>query len=64
MSSISLKNCELAQINLLCTFYVFLKTHALAVQFSMIDSLVPVLVDSLYIIPHFFPFVKGFFKSF
>ena len=64
MSSISLKNCELAQIILLCTFYVFLKTHALAVQFSMIDSLVPVLADSLYIIPHSFSFVKGFFESF
>ena len=63
MSSISLKNCELAQ-KFALYFYVFLKTHALAVQFSMIDSLVLVLADSLYIIPHVLPFVKGFFKSF
>ena len=61
MSSISLKNCELAQIICFVLLYVF--TYALAVQFSMIDCL-SVFVDSLYIIPHSFSFVKGFFESF
>ena len=49
---------------LICFVLLYVFTYALAVQFSMIDSLVLVSVDSLYIIPHFFSFVKYFFESF